>query len=51
MVYVKKGASLDREVKWLGSYRYAVLNLGAMDHRGLFDRFHAVSRELAFDFT
>ncbi len=51
MVYVKKGASLDREVKWLGSYRYAVLNLGAMDRHGLFDRFNAVSRELAFDFV
>ncbi len=51
MVYVKKGASLDRELKWLGSYRYAVLNLGAMDHRGLFDRFHTVSRELLFDFA
>ncbi len=51
MVYVKKGASLDREVKWLGSYRYAVFNLGAMDHRGLFDRFQAVNRELAFDFV
>ncbi|MFN0305597.1 MAG: acetyl-CoA carboxylase biotin carboxylase subunit family protein [Burkholderiales bacterium] len=51
MVYVKKGASLERELKWLGSYRYAVLNLGAMDRRGLFDRFHAVSRELAFDFA
>lgn len=51
MVYVKKGASLDRELKWLGSYRYAVLNLGAMDHPGLFDRFHAVKRELVFDFA
>lgn len=51
MVYVKKGASLEREVKWLGSYRYAVLNLGAMDHPGLFDRFHALKRELVFDFA
>ena len=51
MVYIKKGASLDREVKWLGSYRYAVLNLGAMDHPSLFDRFHDVSRELPFDFA
>lgn len=51
MVYIKKGASLDREVKWLGSYRYAVLNLGAMDHGSLFDRFHDVSRELPFDFA
>ena len=28
MLYLKRGASLAREMKWLGSYRYAVLNLG-----------------------
>ncbi|MFM9885787.1 MAG: hypothetical protein ACKVQT_22385 [Burkholderiales bacterium] len=33
------------------SYRYAVLNLGAMDHRGLVDRFHTVSHELLVDFA
>ena len=29
MVYPKRGADLARERKWLGSYRYAVANLGA----------------------
>jgi len=51
MVYVKSGAQLDREVKWLGSYRYAVLNLGAMDGRQLFERYQRVKGELAFEFA
>ena len=29
MLYLKRGASLAREMKWLGSYRYAVVNMGA----------------------
>jgi len=29
MLYFKRGRSLAREMKWLGSYRYAVINLGA----------------------
>ncbi len=29
MVYPKRGADLRREIKWLGSYRYGVVNLGA----------------------
>lgn len=29
--YFKRGASLAREVKWLGSHRYAVLNLATTD--------------------
>jgi len=51
MIYVKKGASLEREMKWLGSYRYAVLNLGGRDHSDLFARYHSVAKELAFDFA
>ncbi|HVF63732.1 MAG TPA: ATP-grasp domain-containing protein [Casimicrobiaceae bacterium] len=51
MVYVKKGAQLDREVKWLGSYRYAVLNLGAMDVNQLVQRYHDVKGALAFEFA
>ncbi len=51
MVYVKTGAQLAREVKWLGSYRYAVLNLGAMDGRQLVERYQRVKGELAFEFA
>ncbi|MGE5616118.1 MAG: ATP-grasp domain-containing protein, partial [Bacillota bacterium] len=29
MIYAKRGADLQRELKWLGSYRYAIFNLGA----------------------
>jgi biotin carboxylase len=51
MVYVKTGAQLDREVKWLGSYRYAVLNLGAMNGSELVERYHDVKGALAFEFA
>ena len=49
MLYLKKGASLAREMKWLGSYRYAVLNLGGDSANDLHDRFHRIRRQLAFD--
>jgi hypothetical protein len=49
MLYLKKGASLAREMKWLGSYRYAVLNLGGDSPSDLHDRFHRIRRQLAFD--
>ena len=50
MVYVKQGASLAREFKWLGSYRYCLINLGGHSHDDLHDRYHAARRELAFEF-
>ena len=50
MVYVKRGASLAREFKWLGSYRYCLINLGGHSHDDLHDRYHAARRELAFEF-
>ena len=49
MLYLKEGASLAREMKWLGSYRYAVLNLGGDSAGDLHDRFHRIRRQLAFD--
>ena len=36
-------------MKWLGSYRYAVLNLGGDSPSDLHDRFHRIRRQLAFD--
>jgi hypothetical protein len=49
MLYLKKGAGLAREMKWLGSYRYAVLNLGGQSPTDLHDRFHRIRQQLAFD--
>ena len=49
MLYYKKGASLDREIKWLGSYRYAVLNLGGLSRSDLFDRFQNICKKLYQD--
>jgi hypothetical protein len=47
--YLKKGAGLAREMKWLGSHRYAVLNLGGYDATDLHRRYDAIRRELALD--
>ncbi len=49
MLYLKRGASLAREMKWLGSYRYAVLNLGGASAEDLQQRYNDIRRELAFD--
>jgi hypothetical protein len=48
MVYAKRGADLAREMKWLGSYRYGVFNLGAQTLEGLFARFHRLCTEITF---
>jgi biotin carboxylase len=49
MLYLKRGASLAREMKWLGSYRYAVLNLGGVSAEDLHQRYDDIRRELSFD--
>jgi hypothetical protein len=46
MLYLKRGTSLAREMKWLGSYRYAVVNLGAGSSDDLHQRFNALRRQL-----
>jgi len=46
MLYLKSGASLAREMKWLGSYRYAVVNMGAGSVDDLQRRFHGLRRTL-----
>ncbi len=51
MVYLKKGSSLAREYKWLGSYRYAVFNLGAKTSQDLHQRYHQVRSQLPFVFA
>jgi biotin carboxylase len=47
--WIKHGNSRRREVKWLGSYRYALLNLGGRDRDDLFRRFEDVCRHVRFD--
>jgi ATP-grasp domain-containing protein len=48
MLYPKRGADLRREMKWLGSYRYGVFNLGAPTLEELFARFERLCREITF---
>lgn len=48
MVYRKRGADLAREMKWLGSYRYAVFNVGAPSLEDLFARYRRLSAEITF---
>lgn len=48
MFYPKRGAELARELKWLGSYRYGIFNLGAATLEEMFARFHRLSAEIDF---
>jgi hypothetical protein len=48
MIYAKRGADLARELKWLGSYRYATFNLGGATLEELFARFHRVCAQIDF---
>jgi hypothetical protein len=48
MVYRKRGADLRREMKWLGSYRYGVFNVGAATLEELFGRFQRLCAEIDF---
>lgn len=48
MIYPKRGADLARELKWLGSYRYGVVNLGAASVEEMFARFAAISSRIDF---
>jgi hypothetical protein len=46
MLYTKRGRALAREMKWLGSYRYAVVNLGGESEDGLDRRYDEIRRLL-----
>ena len=48
MFYPKRGADRAREMKWLGSYRYAILNLGGATLEELFARFHRICAQITF---
>ena len=48
MVYPKRGADLAREMKWLGSYRYGVFNLGGENLEEMFTRFRRICADITF---
>ena len=48
MLYVKHGADLAREMKWLGSHRYGVLNLRGRDRADLYARYRDIRDTLGF---
>jgi hypothetical protein len=48
MFYLKRGADLRREMKWLGSYRYGIANLGARSPGELFAAYDRIHREVGF---
>lgn len=48
MIYPKRGADLRREMKWLGSYRYGVFNVGGATLEEMFGRFHRICGEITF---
>jgi hypothetical protein len=48
MIYPKRGADLKREMKWLGSYRYGVFNVGGATLEEMFGRFHRVCKQITF---
>ena len=48
MFYLKRGADLEREMKWLGSYRYGTFNLGGRTLEDLFRRYQRLCAEVSF---
>jgi len=44
----KRGHGLKREFKWLGSHRYATVNLGARDEAALRERYEAICEHLGW---
>ena len=46
MLYLKRGSSLAREMKWMGSYRYAVVNMAARSQHELYARFRELAQRL-----
>lgn len=48
MFYPKRGADLAREMKWLGSYRYGVFNLGGATLEDMFGQFHRLCAHVTF---
>ena len=48
-MFIKTGGGLKREMKWLGSHRYATLNMGGESEQHLLDKFHLVKQTMEFE--
>ena len=48
-MFIKTGGGLKREMKWLGSHRYATLNMGGESDAHLADKFRTVKLTLGFE--
>jgi hypothetical protein len=48
MLYFKRGADLARELKWLGSHRFATLNVPGRDRAELYARYRDIRDTLGF---
>lgn len=46
--FFKTGSQLEREMKWLGSYRFAVLNMTAETEAALMEKYEIVKHHLGF---
>ena len=47
-LYPKKGGSLQRDLKWLGSHRWAVLNMPGQDEADLRSRYEQICRRFGW---
>jgi biotin carboxylase len=48
VTFKKKGNELKREIRWLRSYRYACLNMGAESEEALMDKYRKASAIIGF---
>ncbi len=48
-LFIKSGSGLKREMKWLGSHRYATLNMGGHSDEHLLEKYHAVKQTMEFE--
>ncbi len=48
-MFIKTGGGLKREMKWLGSHRYATLNMGGESEQHLLDKYQTVKQTLGFE--
>ena len=48
-MFIKSGSGLKREMKWLGSHRYATLNMGGESEQHLSGKFLMVKQTLGFE--
>ena len=48
-LFIKTGGGLKREMKWLGSHRYATLNMGGHSDEHLHTKYQTVKQTLGFE--